>query len=1573
MRASLLIMITFLLCLGIRAQNPLSTKDSADARMRAFQMEKAIPLYKEFIKEASKAEKKWLPLIYAAYDSLYFAARIWDKHEDATTAVQTSFALARKYKDSAVLFSKLTSLVDFYKEALTTNLPLTFSGSNGPQRESLFKIISVKKLTVDSCIVTFAGGTPEGLKVGSAVECMGIKQPFLETDRSTMLLGRGYVTSVLVNKATALVILTNAEDSTGYIYKNDIVSCIARPDYKYDLGPYQFLVDYEIEFQDNYKDVPYHRRQLLHYPIHDQVELLDSIYLAAVYEIAEMLKDDTTGNYRIKISNGLLQGMFMLEALAKTKVEHIRSFLEYVATYPGKYYGMKFRFSEVFATWLINSSPLSDGSLMALLTEYRNKPYFEELLSSYDSSIVEGKNWLYWKNTFIDSLDRGVFLEKQYDVLQVTAKRFNHPHHLTWAKVLAARVLGHRSNTKAALTKLAEAQKEFSAMKMTEELAFIKTQEQQITNQRVAKVAVQTSHFLAYSISFSSNGKYFATYGDEFNIKIWDSKLMRQITTINGHSDVVNKVTFNSNDRYFVSASDDETIKVWDVNTFQLYKTIHAGYRVKYATLNKIGDKIIAAGSDSCIKVYDFQSGKVDSVYRLHKAKINAGEYNPEYQNVFYSGGSDSIVYSMDVQTGEWFRWFKSGGRVAGIRVTKNRQYIAVLGDNGQIKVWGAVKGKYMGSFPSFKGKASETATQPVMSGFDISSKKKMIAFVDDKKNLCLGSLDSMNYMMFDLKLENQILELAFDQSGNSLLLTTMMGKMYLVNLRHFNYSKNDRVQWVGIGGSSGMITSTGFSSDGRLFGFQSGGTYVLDLATGKTMALGSDSWGQMRSHINFTRNDSAVFYAPLGGNSVLEQDLATGDTLYTLSTKPYYITWQNLSPDRKYFIANFYKKAFAIYDVATKKLQHTVPLDSNTSGLLSGAMFIPETNIIIIYSDVKNSLSFYKMDQPVLTPFARYTSKQQAAFYSVVYNRATSEVIAGCQDNNLYFFDAASGKMKDTINFDFIDKNEGISMVKILPGNKRLFICMNTKMFLFDLDTRKVIKELEDDKILLSSVELSPAGDLVAIGTFTGSINFYDTKDFKKVVEIQTFTDKEPVWITPDNYYISSRTSLKELYFKYNTSLYPFDQFDINFNRPDKVLERLGKADPELVKAYREAWTKRFKKSGVPESRLRPDFKVPEVKIINQESIPPIVTTTPRIVVELEFTDLDTTISSYNIWVNGIPEYGTRGKPLMRKERTVRVVDSITLTGSANVIQVACKNSNGEESLKEKFEVRNMVTDTTSRNTYLFVVSVSKYKDSRYNLQYATKDGRDLVNAFKQKYKEHLIVDTLFDEQATLNNILAWKPKMQKTRLFDRVVVYVSGHGVLDKNFDFYYATQNMDFKNPRAKGLAYESIEKLLDSIPARQKLLLMDACHSGEVDKEDIVIADKSLRKAHNAITMVYKSKGIGEEEGRKPRLGLSNSFELMQDLFANLNSGNGTVVISAAAGNSYAYESDEWKNGVFTYSLLHGLKDNQADLDNNTRISVTELQKYVSSQVQKLTKGAQKPTARQENLESDWVIW
>jgi uncharacterized caspase-like protein len=259
-------------------------------------------------------------------------------------------------------------------------------------------------------------------------------------------------------------------------------------------------------------------------------------------------------------------------------------------------------------------------------------------------------------------------------------------------------------------------------------------------------------------------------------------------------------------------------------------------------------------------------------------------------------------------------------------------------------------------------------------------------------------------------------------------------------------------------------------------------------------------------------------------------------------------------------------------------------------------------------------------------------------------------------------------------------------------------------------------------------------------------------------------------------------------------------------------------------------------------------------------------------------------------------------------------------------------------------------------------------------NLKYARKDGQDIVSLFrKSSWYASVFVDTLFDEAATRENIQRLHSFFSRAGIDDEVVFFVSGHGLLDENLDFYFGTHDIDFRSPSRKGLRYEDLEGLLDGISARKKVLLIDACHSGEIDKSRIrpvqVAATGTRNQKGTVTTYTYPS----DIESDNYKVGITTSFELMQEVFANVTKGSGAVVISAAAGNSYALESDEWRNGVFTFALLNGLTNRRADGDRDREITVTELKSFVSEEVEALTNGAQRPTSRSENLEFDFRVW
>jgi len=469
--------------------------------------------------------------------------------------------------------------------------------------------------------------------------------------------------------------------------------------------------------------------------------------------------------------------------------------------------------------------------------------------------------------------------------------------------------------------------------------------------------------------------------------------------------------------------------------------------------------------------------------------------------------------------------------------------------------------------------------------------------------------------------------------------------------------------------------------------------------------------------------------------------------------------------------------------------------------------------------------------------------------------------------------------------------------------------------------------------------------------------------------------------FITEDNYYKSSKNVSDFIHFVDNGKAYPIEQFDLKYNRPDILLDRLGYASQELIDAYHKAYLKRLKKMDFKEEDLSSEFHIPESAIENFEYLP--IIEEDELELKMNFKDSKYNLDRYNIWINDVPILGVRGKSLKNLQiDSISISETIQLSKGNNKIQISCLNVKGAESYKETVEITYNPKQPTKPNLYLVALSVSNYQQSEMNLKYAVKDGRDITNLYAQNTNntyDNIYIDTLFNSDATLENVLSIKQKLLKSNVDDQIILYVSGHGLLDNNLDFYFASHDMDFSNPALRGISYEILEGLLDSIPARKKLFMMDACHSGEVDKEDLTEDSDSTQlladgtRKNGVKTYSYKGARVLTSENNTNKLGLQNSFELMQELFTNLNRGSGAMVISAAGGDSYALESNEWNNGVFTYAVINGLKNKAADKDNDGEITVSELRSYVIEQVQELTNGRQKPTSRQENVEFDFRVW
>jgi hypothetical protein len=219
----------------------------------------------------------------------------------------------------------------------------------------------------------------------------------------------------------------------------------------------------------------------------------------------------------------------------------------------------------------------------------------------------------------------------------------------------------------------------------------------------------------------------------------------------------------------------------------------------------------------------------------------------------------------------------------------------------------------------------------------------------------------------------------------------------------------------------------------------------------------------------------------------------------------------------------------------------------------------------------------------------------------------------------------------------------------------------------------------------------------------------------------------------------------------------------------------------------------------------------------------------------------------------------------------------------------------------------------------YAVVIGVASYNHMN-SLRYTDDDAYHLY-AFLKSPEGGAIPDDqisiLIDDAATKKNILAEISKtFSKADANDVVLLYMSGHG-LEGSF------VPVDFDG-RNNLIDYDDILNVLKASPAKHKLYIADACHSG------------SMYAAKVPMT--------------KP----------IADFYTKINDSNGGMaVITSSKTDEVSLEYSGVRHGVFSHYLIEGLKGD-ANKNGDGYVTIEELFNYVYTNVRHHTNNTQTPS-------------
>ena len=252
-------------------------------------------------------------------------------------------------------------------------------------------------------------------------------------------------------------------------------------------------------------------------------------------------------------------------------------------------------------------------------------------------------------------------------------------------------------------------------------------------------------------------------------------------------------------------------------------------------------------------------------------------------------------------------------------------------------------------------------------------------------------------------------------------------------------------------------------------------------------------------------------------------------------------------------------------------------------------------------------------------------------------------------------------------------------------------------------------------------------------------------TKDTVSLIKVDS-TDW--IMLLKNGYYMTSQNGAKSLSYTRGLDVMPFQQFDLKYNRPDKVLQTIGLADASLIEAYKNAWLKRIKKNSIDTSQFRDEYEVPEADFSNRNKIEH-EQKAGKLSLVITANDNKSKLDRFNIWVNEVPVYGKNGKSIKdAQSNKLNTTVEITLSQGKNRIETSVMNANGVESYHVPLFVKYSPDKPVKEITHFIGIGIDQFADNKYNLQYSAKDIRDLSKKLKEKYGDDIIIDTLFNRK---------------------------------------------------------------------------------------------------------------------------------------------------------------------------------------------------------------------------------
>ncbi|HNY22202.1 MAG TPA: caspase family protein [Treponemataceae bacterium] len=422
------------------------------------------------------------------------------------------------------------------------------------------------------------------------------------------------------------------------------------------------------------------------------------------------------------------------------------------------------------------------------------------------------------------------------------------------------------------------------------------------------------------SIAISPDGMKIVTGTSEKSIVVWNAETGKNMQTLYGPSDTVDRVCFGNDGQYIFSSSEDGTVRRWDINTGAMAPVAVFSSSVLWGLCASPSGDFLAVSSDKEINVFAIPDGR--SVAR-------------------FSGTTD---------------------RFMGMAITPDGKFICAGSRSGRVYEWDILHARFVHSFDTQRGSFALRALAPdgkemvgqwpgLGAGFISLADEKISAVGDEnmltlpaaayspdgryyafayyEKNICVydraNGAEISRYEGFP----SRAVSLSFSGDGEFLAAGYADG-----TIRVFDRLSGAMKELLSL--VQGSCSRVGFSPDGRYLIFRSassrGTDLCIDWRTEEIIRTNDPAYENICAYA-FSPDSQKILYTD--GDAICVWDIAARLTVQRFTEKCEACSVLEYTPDGKFAVSLGYDNTLRVWDAAVGTLVYSVVCSNSGAWLV--------------------------------------------------------------------------------------------------------------------------------------------------------------------------------------------------------------------------------------------------------------------------------------------------------------------------------------------------------------------------------------------------------------------------------------------------------------------------------------------------------------------------------------------------------------------------------------------------------------------------------------------------------------